>query len=178
MMSQRFYVYPLFFAVLMQVVPLLRRDRRWYAAQIVQLFFIVTAAAGACYFDEEFVWVVIAWSLFLVFIVAPRIVLRLAMRVVSTRSLADAARLWHWAGRLAWGELGRLYRAHAAVLQLWGNGNRFAAETLLDQISSRPLPEAWRSEVRMWRLTLLTISRDWQQAIAFYERTDSWSTLE
>src|SRR5437667_4188924 len=176
-MSHRFYVYPLFFVVLMQLVPLLRRDRRWYAAQIVQLLLILIAAAGACYFDDEFVWVVIAWSLFLVFIVGPRVVLRLAMRVMSTRSLADAARLWHWAGRLAWGELGRLYRAHAAVLKLWGNDNRLAAETLLDQISARPLPEAWRSEVRMWQLTLLTIGRDWQQALVFYKATDSWSTL-
>src|ERR1041384_7182340 len=159
-MSQRFYVYPLFFAVLMQLVPLLRRDRRWYAAQIVQLLLILIAAAGACYFDNEPVWVVIAWSLFLVFVVAPRIVLRLAMRVMSTRSLADAARLWHCAGRLAWGELGHLYQTHGAVLQLWGAGNRLAAEALLEQTGARPLPEAWRSEVRMWRLTLLTISEE------------------
>ena len=139
-MSQRFYVYPLFFAVFMQLVPLLRGDRRWYAAQIVQLLLILIAAAGACYFDDEPVWVVIAWSLFLVFVVAPRIVLRLAMRVMSTRSLADAARLWHWAGRLVWGELGHLYRTHAAVLQLWREVNRLAAEALLEQTSARPLP--------------------------------------
>ncbi len=176
-MSQRFYVYPLFFVALMQLVPLLRHDRRWYAAQIAQLLLITLASAGACYFEDEFVWVIIAWTLFLVFIVVPRLLLRVAIRVMWSRSLLDAARLWHWTGRFAWGQLGRLYRAHAAVLKLWGDGNRLAAETLFDQLGARPMPDAWRSELRLWKVTLLAISREWQQAVAFYESTDSWSAL-
>ena len=176
-MSQRFFVYPLFFVALMQLVPLLRRDRRWYAAQIAQLLLIVLASAGAVYFDKDFEWVIIAWILLFVFVIAPRVLLRLATRTMWGRSLADAATMWRWAGWFTWGQIGGLYRAHAAVLKLWGDGKRLPAETLLEQLAVRPMPDAWRSEVRVWKLTLLTISREWPRAIVFYETTDSWSAL-
>jgi membrane associated rhomboid family serine protease len=175
--SQRFYVYPLFFVALMQLVPLLRGHRRWYAAQIAQLSLITLASVGACYFEEEFAWVIIAWTLFVVFIAVPRLLLRLAARVMWARSVADAARLWRWAGWFTWGQLGRLYRAHAAALKLWADGNQLAAETLLEQLAARSMPEMWHSEVLVWRLTLLTVSRKWQQAVAFYECGDTWGTL-
>jgi len=175
--SQRFYVYPLLFVALMQLVTMLRGDRRWYAAQIAQLLLIVLASAGAVFFEDDFVWVIIAWSLFLVFFVAPRVLLRLATRTMWARSLADAATMWRWAGRFAWGQLGRLYRAHAAVLTLWGDGKRLGAETLLGQLAARLMPNVWRSEVRLWHLTLLAISREWQQAVALCESADSWSVL-
>ena len=38
-MTQRYYIYPILFITLMQLAPLLRGDRRWYAAQIAQLVF-------------------------------------------------------------------------------------------------------------------------------------------
>jgi membrane associated rhomboid family serine protease/predicted negative regulator of RcsB-dependent stress response len=175
--SQRFYVYPLFFVALTQLVPLLRHHRRWHAAQIAQLFLITLASAGACCFEEDFSWVIIAWTLFLVFIAMPRVLLRLATRVMWARSLADGMRLWRWAGWFTWGQLGRLYRAHAAVLKLWADGNQLAAETLLEQLAARSMPDMWHSEVLVWRLTLLTVSRQRQQAVAFYESGDTWGTL-
>ena len=70
-MTQRFFVYPVLFLALMQLYPLLRGDWRWYAAQIAQLFLILLACGGAFYFEQDFIWVVIAWVLFGVFVVVP-----------------------------------------------------------------------------------------------------------
>ena len=174
-MSQRFYVYPVLFVALMRLVAMLRQHPRWYSPQIAQLVLIALSSAGAMYFDDDFIWVIIAWSLFVVFLVAPRVFSRLAARTMSTRSLADAATLWSWAGRFAWGQVGRLYRTHAAVLRMWGDGHRQAAETLIGELVAHPIPNQWRGEVRLWHLALLESSCEWPQAVRLYESTDSWS---
>ena len=70
-MTQRLFVYPVLFLALMQLYPLLRGDRQWYAAQIAQLALTVLACGGAFLFEQNFIWVVIAWVLFGVFVVAP-----------------------------------------------------------------------------------------------------------
>ena len=105
-MTQRFLVYPVLFVVVMQLIPLLRRDWRWFAAQIAQLSVTLLACLGALYFSDElsqrqayeFIWVGAAWALFVAFIVAPRLLARLATRQQSIGNWTDAARLWRASG--------------------------------------------------------------------------------
>jgi hypothetical protein len=78
--SQRFFIYPLLFVAGMQLVPLLRRDRGWHAAQIAQLALVLLASLGAMYFADDFIWVIIAWALFCVFVLAPRLLMRAGNR--------------------------------------------------------------------------------------------------
>ena len=127
-MSQRFFAYPLLFVAAMQLVPLLRRDRRWHAAQIAQWTLILLASFGALFFVDDFVWVPIAWTLFVVFIVAPRWLVRWAGRKQSAGQWTEAARLWRISGRLTFGHLGRLYRVYATVLQNVGEGRQTEAQ--------------------------------------------------
>ena len=169
-MTQRYFIYPLLFIVATQLPPVLLRDRRWYAAQITQLGLILLAAVGAMIFEDDIRWVWIAWGLFVAFVLAPRLLLRQAVRTMR-------ARWWTLAGRLVWGESGRLYRAHGAVLKLWQAGNHPAAEALLDQLAAREMPEPIRGEVRMWKVWLLTAAVEWPRAIACYESVDSWGSL-
>jgi membrane associated rhomboid family serine protease len=168
--SQRFLVYPLLFIVATQLVPVLQRDRRWHAAQITQLVLILLAALGAMIFADDITWVWIAWGLFVVFVLAPRLLLRQAVRTMNVK-------WWTWAGRFVWGESGRLYRAHGAALRLARAGHLLAAETLLDSLAARPMPDVIRGEVRMWKVWLLTSSGEWARAIACYETTESWGSL-
>ena len=82
-MSQRFLVYPILFLAITQLIPLLGGERRWYAAQISQLSVTLLACCGAIYFSKDFVWVPIAWALF-----------------VCSRTTAAACRRRRWAGLL------------------------------------------------------------------------------
>lgn len=176
-MSQRFFVYPLLFVAGMQLVPLLRRDRRWHAAQIAQLTLILLASFGALFFVDDFIWVAIAWTLFVVFVVVPRWLGRWAGRKQSMGQWAQAARFWQISGRLAFGHLGRLYRVYAEALQRVGESRQTEAEALLDQCATEPMPEPMRGVVRVWKLTLLHGCRDWQRAVDFYESVEDWGTL-
>ena len=87
-MTQRFLIYPILLIVLTQLVPLLRRHQRWYAAQIAQLSVTLLTCAGALYFSDDFVWVIIAWTLFLLFVVAPAVLISMSaareLRVPTT----------------------------------------------------------------------------------------------
>ena len=105
-MTQRFFVYPILFLALMQLYPLLRGDRRWYAAQIAQLALTVLACGGAFYFGDEFVWVVIAWGLFGAFVVAPPVVASAAGTREQRGQWRGAAMLWRWRVGLHGGKRG------------------------------------------------------------------------
>lgn len=176
-MTQRFFVYPLLFVVLMQLVPLLRRDARWFAAQIVQLVLILLACLGAMYFVEDFIWVVIAWTLFAVLLLAPKWLAYLSAQRELRGQWKRAARLRHWAGNLTWGELGTVYRAHAAALRCVARAERQQAEALLEKLAAQPMPESVRGAVRLWMLSLLLSWREWEAAVEFYERVRDWGTL-
>ncbi len=153
-MSQRFLVYPALFVVVMQLVPLLRRGRCWYAAQIAQHALILLAAVGAMIFDDDPTWVVLVWVQFVAFVIAPRLCVRF--------------RRWRWAGWLSWGQLGRLFRRYADAVE-----HRTDARTLLDT----PMPEAVRGDVRVFQLRLLTDAGDWLGAIDLYRSVEDWGTL-
>jgi membrane associated rhomboid family serine protease len=176
-MSQRFFVYPLLFVAAMQLVPLLRRDARWHAAQIAQLTLILLASFGALFFVDDFIWVVIAWTLFCAFIVAPRFLGRLAARQQSMGRWMCASRLWNVSGRLTFGHLGRLHRVYAAALQRVAENRQHEAEELLDRHADKLMLEPMRGIVRLWRLTLLHGCRDWQRAVDFYESIEDWGAL-
>jgi len=176
-MSQRFYIYPLFFAVAIQLVLFLRTNARWYRAQVAQLLIILLASIGAVYFSHDFVWVIIAWSLFAVFVLVPRLLVRTAMRRQMTRPPNEVAHWWRLAGWFAWGNPGRVYQTYAAVSRFWGSGNRLAAEMLLEELGARAMPEVIRGEIRVWKLSLLVASRDFSAAVAFYERMGDCGSL-
>src|SRR5437867_2281447 len=134
----------------MQLVPLLRRDRRWYTAQIFQHALILIASAGAMFFDDDLRWVMVAWALFAAFVIAPRLFVRL--------------RWWRCAGWVTWGQLGRLFRRYARATETL---------TLLDP----SMPEAVRGDVRVFQLRLFTEAGDWQRAIEYYRSVEDWGTL-
>ncbi len=176
-MTQRFFVYPILFLALMQLYPLLRGDRRWYAAQIAQLALTVLACGGAFYFGDEFVWVVIAWGLFGAFVVAPPVVASAAGTREQRGQWRGAAMLWRVAGWFAWGQTGRLYRRHGAALRVMERGEREEALAALEELAAEPVPLAVSGMVRVWELSLLVTLRQWERALAFYERVYDWGTL-
>ena len=150
-MSQRFFVYPLLFVAAMQLVPLLRRDRRWHAAQIAQLALVLLASLGAMYFSEDFIWVIIAWVLFGAFVLAPRLFARAGNRELLRGRWGQAARWWQVAGRLTFGRTGRLYRRYAVVLAAMSEGRREEAGRLLYDLIAAPMPETVRGMARLWK---------------------------
>lgn len=176
-MTQRFLVYPILFIVLMQFVPLLRRGWYWYAAQISQLFVALLACFGALYFSDEFIWVVIAWTLFAVFVVLPAALMSLAAEKELQGRWASAGRLSNLAGRLAWGRLGRLYRRYGNALGLIARGHTEEALALIEDLAGQPMPVAVSGAVRTWELLLLVTLRQWERAQAFYENVHEWGTL-
>jgi membrane associated rhomboid family serine protease len=176
-MNQRFFVYPVLFIALMQLYPLLRGDRQWYAAQIAQLALTVLACGGAFLFSDEFVWVVIAWVLFGVFVVAPPVLASAAGAREQRGQWRGAAMVWQLAGWFAWGETGKLYRRHGAALRLMARGHREEALAALDELAYLPIPLAVSGMVRIWELSLLVTLRQWERALAFYESVYDWGTL-
>ena len=176
-MSQRFFVYPLLFVVLMQLVPLLRRDARWFLAQICQQLLILLAALGAIYFTDDAIWVVIAWVLFALFVLAPRFLATRALARELRGNWRAASRFWRWAGRFAWGHLGRLQRRHAAALHFVAQGDLARAEAQLDALAAQPMPAAMHGEVLSWKLSLLFTRREWARVREFYDSVQDWGTL-
>jgi len=176
-MSQRFLIYPVLFLALGQLVPLLRGDRRWYAAQIAQLLVTLLACLAGIYFDEEFLWVPAAWTLLVLFVVMPGVLTAVAARMEQRGEWGRAAFFRRLASRFIWGWMGRLYRRYAEALQLVAQG--YAGESLkaLDELSAQPMPLAISGIVRMWKLSLLVTLRRWEQAVAYYESVYDWGTL-
>ena len=92
------------------VLLLFGRDRRWYVAQIAQLSLVLLASLGAIYFVDDIIWVFLAWSFFVIFVVVPRSMARLAMQWLSLGHWPKSARMWKLAARFSWGQTGQLYR--------------------------------------------------------------------
>ena len=176
-MSQRFLVYPILFLVITQLIPLLGGDWKWYVAQISQLSVTILACCGAIYFSNDFVWVPISWGLFAVFVVGPTLLTFLAAEKEQRGSWRGAALFRQWAGRLAWGQTGRLYRRYAAALRDVAGGQTEEALTILDQLATQPMPLPSYGGVLIWKLSLLVTLRQWERAVAFYESIYDWGTL-
>ncbi len=176
-MSQRFLVYPILFLAITQLIPLLGGERRWYAAQISQLSVTLLACCGAIYFSKDFVWVPVSWALFGAFVIAPAALTSVAARKELRGDWRSAALFRQLAGRVAWGETGRLYRRYAAVLRLMARGQTEEAVVALDQLADQPMPLMICGIVRIWKLSLLVTLRRWDQAVAFYEGVYDWGTL-
>ncbi len=176
-MSQRFLVYPILFLAITQLIPLLGGERRWYAAQISQLSVTLLACCGAIYFSKEFVWVPIAWTLFGAFVIAPAALTSVAAGKELRGNWRGAALFRQLAGRVAWGQTGRLYRRYAAALRLVARGQTEEALQALDRLAGQPMPLMICGIVRLWKLSLLVTVRQWDQALAFYEGVYDWGTL-
>ena len=176
-MPQRYLVYPILFIVLTQLAPLLRRDQRWYAAQIAQLSVTLLACLGGIYFSDEFVWVVIAWTLFVWFVVAPALLASVSASREQRGQWRNAAVFRRLAGWAAWGQTGRLYRQYSAVLKLVASGQAEQALAKLDALAARPIPPTVSVVVRAWKLSLLVTLRQWDRAVAFYESVYDWGAL-
>ncbi len=176
-MTQRLFVYPVLFLALMQLYPLLRGDRQWYAAQIAQLALTVLACGGAFLFGDEFIWVVIAWVLFGVFVLAPLVLAAAAGAREQRGHWRGAAMFWRLAGWFAWGQAGKLYRRHGAALRLMARGHREEALTALDGLASQEVPLAVSGLVRIWKLSLLVTLRQWERALALCASVEDWGTL-
>jgi membrane associated rhomboid family serine protease len=176
-MTQRFLVYPILFVVATQLLPLQRGAKRWYAAQISQLLVTLLACLGALYFNDDFAWVVIAWTLFAIFIIAPPALMSLASGKELQGCWRSAARWSKLAGRLAWGKLGRLYRRYGETLDLVAHGRAEEAWVLLEDLAKQPMPVTVHGTVRIWQLSLLVTLRQWERAVVFCENVHDWGTL-
>jgi membrane associated rhomboid family serine protease len=148
----------------------LRGDWRWFLAQITQLSLILLAALGALIFEKDFVWVVIAWTLFTVLVLAPRLLTRIAVE-------HHHPALWTWAGRLTWGQLGRLFRRYGRAERLLRGGQPAEAVAAIDVILAKPMPVSARSDAQLFRVRLFTETGDWAGALHSYENVDFWETL-
>jgi membrane associated rhomboid family serine protease len=192
-MTQRFLVYPILFIVLMQLAALLRGDKRWFAAQIAQSSVTLLACLGALYFSHEPVWLVIAWGLCIWFVFAPTLLTSVASAKELQGHWHSAAVFRQLAGRVAWGQMGRLYRRYATALGLVARGHTEQALAALEELAAgqdapreaaRPttvpvgrMPLTIRGMVLTWRLSLLVTLRQWERAVAFHQYVYDWGTL-
>jgi len=176
-MTQRFLVYPILFLVLTQWAPLLRRDRRWFAAQIAQLSVTLLACLGGLYFSDDFIWVVIAWTLFVCFVVAPALLTSLSASREHRGYWRSAAAFRQLSGYAAWGHTGKLYRQYSSVLRLVASEQSEQALTALDALAAQPMPPDIHGIVHAWKLSLLVTLWQWERAIAFYESVYDWGAL-
>ncbi len=190
-MSQRYFIYPILIIALMQLMPLVRGDRRWYAAQIGQLSVLLLACFGGLYFSYDpiyssydTVWVVVAAALFLIFVVMPPLLISTAMGREQRWHWRNAAMFWRLSSWFTWGQTGRLYRRHGTALRLMARGRREESLSALDDLipveskpGPRPLPPAIYGLVHIWKLSLLVTLRQWERALAFYESVYDWGTL-
>jgi membrane associated rhomboid family serine protease len=176
-MTQRFFVYPILLIAVMQLLPLLRRDQRWFAAQIAQLVVIVLACVGGLYFSHEFIWVIVAWALFVLFVVAPALLTAVAAAREQRGHWQGAAMFRRLASYVAWGQMGRLYRRYASVLRRMARGHTEEALTALDDLATVRMPLTMRGMVLTWKLSLLVTLRQWERAVAFHENVFDWGTL-
>jgi len=176
-MTQRFLIYPILFLALTQWLPLLRRDRRWFAAQIAQLSVTLLACLGGIYFSDDFVWVVIAWTLFMCFVVAPALLTSLSVSREHRGHWRSAVVFRQLAGYAAWGHTGKLYRQYASALRLVAGGRAEEALAMLDKFAAQPMPPDIHGIVYTWKLSLLVTLRQWERAVAFYETVFDWGAL-
>jgi membrane associated rhomboid family serine protease len=151
--------------VIAQLGPLLRGDWRWFLAQVVQLSLILLASLGAMIFEEDFIWVWIAWTLFVLFVLAPRVIARIAGE-------RHQPAWWTWAARLTWGKLGQLFRRYARAEE-----DRPKALALLDVVLAEPMPESVRGDAQLFRLRMLDDAGDWGGVVQVYENVEDWGTL-
>jgi len=110
--------------------------------------------------------------------------LGLAASLTSLAAGKEASGCWRGAaifrqlaGRVAWGQTGRLYRRYAAALRRVARGQTEEALLALDQLAMQPMPLMICGVVRVWKLSLLVTLRQWDRAVAFYETTYDWGTL-
>jgi membrane associated rhomboid family serine protease len=176
-MTQRFFVYPILLIVAAQLLPLLRRDQRWFAAQIAQLFLILLACVGALWFSHDFVWVIVAWALFGLFVVAPTVLSSVAAAREQRGHWRGAVMFRRLASYVAWGQTGRLYRRFAAALRRMARGHTEEALTALDDLAAVRMPLTMHGMVLTWKLALLVTLRQWERAVAFYDNVFDWGTL-
>jgi membrane associated rhomboid family serine protease len=177
-MTQRFLIYPVLFIVLLQLVPLLRPALAgWYAAQISQLFLTLLACAGAFYFGDEPIWVIVVWTLFTVFVIGPAVLLSLAAENELQGHWRSARRFSKLAGRITWGRLGRLYRRHGDALGFVAQRQAEKGLALLEDLAVQPLPASVYGTVRIWKLSLLLRLRQWERALQFCTTVHEWGTL-
>ena len=176
-MSQRFLVYPILFLAITQLIPLLAGERRWHAAQISQLSVTLLACCGAIYFSKDFIWVPLSWGLFGAFVIAPAVLTSVAAGKELRGYWRGAAIFRQLAGRVAWGQTGRLYRRYASALRLVACGQTEGALLALDQLAAQPMPLMISGIVHIWKLSLLVTLRQWDRAVVFYESVYDWGTL-
>ncbi len=176
-MTQRFLIYPILFIVLTQLLPLLRHDKRWYAAQIAQFSVTLLACLGGLYFSDDFVWVVVAWTLFVWFVITPALLTSLSVSREQRGHWRSAAVFRQLAARVAWGQTGKLYRQYSSALRLVAGGHTEQALAMLDGLATQPMPPAINGIVHAWKLSLLVTLRQWERAVAFYESVYDWGAL-
>jgi membrane associated rhomboid family serine protease len=174
--TNRFLLYPLLLITGLQLGPLLARDWRWHAGVIAQLFIVMVAGSVALAL-ESMAWVVGAWTLLLVFVVAPRWLAGEAARQMTQRAWKHAATAWRSAGWLTWGEPGRVYRTYAGTLTAWARGDRADAEQRLRQLIVPGIPVTVRGAAQAWLLELLVAGEEWAAAVELYENVADWGAL-
>jgi membrane associated rhomboid family serine protease len=176
-MTQRFLIYPILFIVLTQLVPVLRHDQRWYAAQIAQLSVTLLACLGGLYFSDDFVWVVVAWTLFVWLVIAPALLASLSVSREQRGRWRSAAVFRQLAARVAWGQTGKLFRQYSSALRLVAGGHTEQALTMLDGLATQPMPPVINGIVHAWKLSSLVTLRQWERAVTFYESVYDWGAL-
>ena len=176
-MTDRFYIYPLVFLVLLPMGALLRQDPRWHAAQLAQVTLILLLALVGLVVPAGLVWGTIAWALYGLFIMLPRALASAAARRRREGRWGPTARCLRVAGALVRGNLGRLYREYAAVFDCLAHGEVSEAERRLDELVARPMPAATRGLVALWKLNWLVEQRAWERAAQFFEAAPAGGSL-
>ncbi|NQU11375.1 rhomboid family intramembrane serine protease, partial [bacterium] len=176
-MSPRFFAYPLLFLALLQLGPLLRRDRWWHRVQIMQWGVILIAAAVALATAHPASWLALGWGTVCLFVVVPRLLLAVAHQWRLRGRWKGAADLQEAAGLLIGGGPGRVCRGQATVWRWAARHDLAGALTALDALTALPMPTAARGSVLLGRLWLLVEHRYWERARALLLSIPDWGSV-
>jgi len=142
--TDRLLVYPLLLVTILPLVFLLRDASRWLLVPILRHVVVLAAGIIAIFTG----WVGLAWALFVVLIVVPRLVYRWAVHSLKAGHVKRATRL-----------------------------RQVARLGIADPVDSENLPALVRGELRLWQLWSLAGTQQWTRVIEFYETVHSWGVL-
>jgi rhomboid protease GluP len=141
----------------------------WSWPFIVKLGVIIIIALLGLVKGPIWLFSLIGWSLFLMVLLLPSILLR-----IQTRHIIDlnGQRVTETARFLSWyygGKIGQFWSDWAKAFALYVEGNESAADEILDQWKGEDVPSQLRGLANDYRFFGYALARDWPRILSEYE---------
>jgi rhomboid protease GluP len=163
-------LYVLLFVSILALLARARMPLDWTWAFGIQTFSMLACALVGLTVGPKVIFAIYGWTLFLLFMVWPRILINRFERSVNLldgqRGL-NCARLLRW---FYWGKPGRLWMDTAQALAFYMQGEKEKADALLDTWKETKIPIAAAESLHGYRTMGHIICWDWQSILQDYQR--------